>query len=242
MTSRPPIRTAPGATSCMRSTASTSVVLPAPVRPTIASVAPAGSANDTPSSSGRPSATIDRSRTSIDGVSSPRVASRARLAARPSASAIGPRLSVVQQLAHARPGGHAALPDADDPAERERRPRQQHQVAVERDQAADAHAPGDHLAPARPQHDQRADAAQHREQRHQHAARPHQRQRPIQVLVVDGAKRPLPRLLQRVVLDHRDAGQVLLDRVDIVPSCSWMARLARWMWRLASLAAPSSSG
>ena len=66
--SRPPTRTAPGATSCMRSTASTSVVLPAPVRPTIASVAPAGSVNDTPSSSRRPSAAMVRSRTSIDGV------------------------------------------------------------------------------------------------------------------------------------------------------------------------------
>ena len=74
VTSLPPMRTAPGATSCMRSTASTSVVLPDPVGPTIASVAPAGSLNETPSSSRRSSAVIARSRTSTDGVGLPAAA------------------------------------------------------------------------------------------------------------------------------------------------------------------------
>ena len=105
------------------------------------------------------------------------------------ASAIARRR--LEQLAHARPAGHAALPDPDDPAEREGRPRQQHQVAVERHQAADASCrpaitsrPPAHSTISVP------DAAQHREQRHQRAARPHQRQRALQVLVVDARETP----------------------------------------------------
>ena len=51
----------------MRQSASTSVVFPAPVGPTIASVAPAGSENEIRSRIRRPSTSIVRSRTSIDG-------------------------------------------------------------------------------------------------------------------------------------------------------------------------------
>ena len=122
------------------------------------------------------------------------------------------RGACLQQLSHAHPAGDPALPDADDPAERDGRPRQQDQVGVERHQAADRHPPQDHLASPGPQNDERPRAAQHGEERRQRAAGPHQGERAGQVLVVEPAELRLARGLQRVVLDDRDPRQVLLDR------------------------------
>ena len=186
VTSRPPMRTAPGrdVLHAQHGVDQRGLARAGAARRSPASRPPAARTTRRPAAR-RPSATIDRSRTSMR-----RGAGRRAAAAAPppsGASAMPGR--VVEQLAHARPAGDAALPDADDPAERERRPRQQHQVAVERDQAADASCARDHLAPARPQHDQRADAAQHREQRHQRARAPAPAPATGQVLVVDAAKR-----------------------------------------------------
>ena len=140
-------RTAPGATSCMRTSASTRVVFPAPVGPTIASVAPAGSETTRRRAARRPSTSTDRSRASIDGDTIVTAAPRGR-------RRIVDSRRRLQQLAHAHPAGDPPLPDPDDPAERDGRPGQQHQVGVERHQPADRHPPQDHLAAARPQHDQ----------------------------------------------------------------------------------------
>ena len=208
MTSWPPIATAPGATSCSRTSASTSVVLPAPVGPTMASVAPAGTENETLVEQAalvdrdREVAHLDRRRDGTLGAA-PARASRARRRRWPAPS----------RAARARgPARDAALPDADDPAERDRGPRQLHDVGVERDERADRHAPRDDLAPARPQHDERPRAPQHREERPQHAARAHEAQRAREVLVVERAEAPVAALLEPVVLDDRDAREVLLDR------------------------------
>ena len=131
---------------------------------------------------------------------------------RPALGPVGHARHRLEQLAHPVPGGDPALPQSDDPAEGQGRPRQQDQVGVERDQAADGHPPGDHLPSTDPQHDERPDAGHHREQRHQHPARPCQAQRTRQVFVVQRTEAGLPPLLQRVVFDDRDTRHVLLDR------------------------------
>ena len=116
-----------------------------------------------------------------------------------------------EELPHPHPARDAALPDADDPAEGDGRPRHQHEVGIERHQPADGEPPRDHLPPPDPEHDEGPDPAQHREQRHQRPAGAHEGQRSGQVLVVERAEARLPRTLERVALDDRDAREILLD-------------------------------
>ncbi len=132
-TSTPSMNTVPGGGSCSRASRLTSVDLPEPVGPTIATVWPAVDARRhvVQHRRRRRSANV-RSRNSI----SPRIPATSRLQAG-AAAADRPRIDRrfrVEHLQHPLPRRHAALQQVRDPAERDHRPAEQRQVGVEGDE------------------------------------------------------------------------------------------------------------
>ena len=145
--SMPSSSTAPEVGSISRGIRLTSVLLPAPVCPTIATVAPAGMRKiDAVQATVSPKST----RTSRNSISP-----RAR---GPGAPAPAARRCVGFcriNLVDARQRRRAALHQVHHPAQRDHGPDQHAHVGVEHDEAAERDAAGQHLRAAHPQHDQK---------------------------------------------------------------------------------------
>ena len=122
----------------------------------------------------------------------------------------GIHLGPADDLVDALEGREAAAHDRQRPAERDRGPREVREVAVERDERAEAQAAVHDCLTAGPEEDQRAHAGDQPHQRRERRLRPRQREAPAQVLPVRaGEVRGRPRL-ERVGPNHRHPGDVLL--------------------------------
>ncbi len=131
----------------------------------------------------------------------------------------------LQDAVEPRHRGRATLVEVDDPTHRDHGPDQQHEVEAERDEVAHRDAPGDHLLAAEPQHQhhrQAGDEPEHRMERPRRDRQPHV---PLAVLVVERVELAgLLRLLRvrphdahagEVLLHHgRQRGELLLDLLE----------------------------
>ena len=117
----------------------------------------------------------------------------------------------IHDFQHPLPRRHAALQHVRDPAERDHRPAQHHEIRVERHELAERDAAADHLAAAHPQHEQRAETEEKRHARIEHALQPDQDAVAAHVFVIRRAEPPdLVRFLV-IRADDADTGERLLD-------------------------------
>ena len=144
-TSTPSRNTVPGGGSCSRGSRLISVDLPEPVAPTNAAVCPASIVQRHVVEHRR--ARCRDTRTSGRGSRcAPRMSSAP---ARGRDTGVVDVRDRVEHLEHPLPRRHAALQDVGDPAERDHRPAQHHQVGVEGDELAERDPAADDLAAAR---------------------------------------------------------------------------------------------
>ena len=217
-TSTPSRNTVAGGGSIRRGNTDSSVVLPLPVAPTIATVCPGSTTRSTSRRTGRPPKLNVRWRSSRRPATLRHVERHRRCRVRD-----GRRH--VEQFEHALPRRGAALQHVGDPAKGDHRPRQHHQIRVERDQLTDRDATGNHLATPQPEHQQRTQAEQ---QRQAGVERPLQANQPAvarDVLLVGLAElrefgallavRPHDSHARQVLLRHgAQLGELLLDALE----------------------------
>jgi hypothetical protein len=127
---------------------------------------------------------------------------------------------LIHHLQHALPRCEAALDHVRDPAERNHRPREHHEIGVERHEAADRDAALDDLPAALPQHQQRTDPEEERHARVEQSLQPDQAPVPPHVLFVRAPEALELRGLLAVRPDDAHARERFLDdRADVRELC-----------------------
>ena len=162
--SMPSSSTAPAVGSSSRGMRRTSVLLPLPVWPTMATVSPAReSRRSIPPSANPAGYSTETPRNSI----SPRHRAERHAGFGRSRRENGGAL--IQDLVDAAQRRRAALHQVHHPAQRDHRPDQHSHVGVEHHEAAERDVAGKQPVAAHPQHDQEREADQRLQQRHEHA-------------------------------------------------------------------------
>src|SRR6266851_4585552 len=193
VTSRPSTKSVPTGGSQSRASRSPSVDLPLPVGPTTATVSPGPTSKLTSRSA---------------GARYNRAGSRLSQATLDECRAHGPRYNNLLDAVHR---GQAAAHDRERPAERDRRPGEVREIAVERDERAEAQAAVHDGSAARPEHDERTDARDQPHQGRESGLGPREGEAQAQVFPVGPTKVGARARLERVRAHHGHAAQIFLD-------------------------------